>query len=410
VRRCAIDSWLHLGSSTRKAAEWLRSWIGKQERYLLWRGLAEEEVGREPCRLAASTVERWLDEAGVRAQESVPGQLEGLGPVKAVAGDGLWARLRGGGKRVALLLVDSGSGLILPPVVTLGEESARYWQGLFERARSAGLELEELRGVTSDWAGGLVAYVRERLGWLMHQRCRVNGVGAWHFWRNLSMVARLTMQAAAMGAEVVLFHEGLLVDYPEDPRQLAELVPDGPSTTRLIAIAREQGVHLSVGMAERDGDRLYITQVFCGPQGFVAKYRKTWLWLCRVGDPDAAIRDEWKWYNPGDGPAPIQLGAARASCLICADGNSERAWHQVAEAEPQVVFWPNNRHNFRSVWVQVIDRARQLGKPIVATNRVGLSGSGYCDGGAIIVSGEGHVLAHCLHPGQEEIVLADIAL
>ena len=185
VRRCAIDSWLHLGSSTRKAAEWLRSWIGKQERYLLWRGLAEEEVGREPCRLAASTVERWLDEAGVRAQESVPGQLEGLGPVKAVAGDGLWARLRGGAKRVPLLLVDSGSGLILPPVVTLGEESARYWQGLFERARSAGRESEELRGVTSDWAGGLVAYVREGLGWLMHQRCRVNGVDAWHFWRNL---------------------------------------------------------------------------------------------------------------------------------------------------------------------------------------------------------------------------------
>ena len=179
VRRCAVDSWQHLGSSTRKVAEMLRSWLGKQERYRLWCVLGQEEAGAEPCRLSASTVERWLNDAGKKAKESVPGQLEGLGPVQAVAADGLWARLRGGGKRVVLMLVDCGSGLILPPVVALGEESARYWQGLFERARSAGLELEELRGVTSDWAGGLVAYLREDLGWLMHQRC------LWHFWRNL---------------------------------------------------------------------------------------------------------------------------------------------------------------------------------------------------------------------------------
>ena len=32
VRRCAAESWLHLGCSRRRVAEWLRSWIGKQER------------------------------------------------------------------------------------------------------------------------------------------------------------------------------------------------------------------------------------------------------------------------------------------------------------------------------------------------------------------------------------------
>ena len=124
--------------------------VGQAGGYRLWRVLGQEEAGAEPCRLSASTVGRWLDEAGKKAQESVPGQLEGLGPVQAVAADGLWARGRGGAKRVVLMLVDTGSGLILPPVVAVGEESARYWQGLFERARSAGLELEELRGASSD--------------------------------------------------------------------------------------------------------------------------------------------------------------------------------------------------------------------------------------------------------------------
>lgn len=228
--------------------------------------------------------------------------------------------------------------------------------------------------------------------------------------RNLDAVAALARQAAQQGARIALFHEGLLMDYPEDPTPTAEAVPGGPSTDRLIEIARANDIYLGVGMAEQENGRLYICQAFCGPEGFVAKYRKTWLWMTRRGDTDGDIRDEWKWYNPGPGPAPFTLGGIRATCLICADGNSERAWRQVAETSPQLVFWPNNRHGFRSGWLQVMDRARQLGAPIIAANRTGRSGSGICDGGAVIVSAEGRMLAHCLVPGREEVVVADVPI
>ena len=173
---------------------------------------------------------------------------------------------------------------------------------------------------------------------------------------------------------------------------------------------RANRISLGVGLAEKEGSRLYITHVFCSPEGYVAKYRKTWLWYAHKGTVDAEIRDEHKWYNPGDGPAPFVLAGVRTTCLICADGNSERAWRQVAETTPQIVFFPNNRHHFRPGWLEVMDRARQIGIPIVATNRVGRSGTGLCDGGAIIVSGQGRILAHCLAPGQEEIVVADVEL
>ena len=63
---------------------------------------------------------------------------------------------------------------------------------------------------------------------------------------------------------------------------------------------------------------------------------------------------------------PFRLGDVRATCLICADGNSERAWTQVSETDPQLVFWPNNRHRFRHGWLEVIDRARQVGRPMLA--------------------------------------------
>src|SRR4051812_2105621 len=102
VRRSAIDHWQHLGVSTRRTAEVLRSWLGQQERWQVWRPLDPAPTEATACHLSASTVERWLDQAG------------------QVATDGLWARLRGGTKRVVLVLVDNATGLVWPPVVVAG--------------------------------------------------------------------------------------------------------------------------------------------------------------------------------------------------------------------------------------------------------------------------------------------------
>lgn len=177
VHRCAIDHWQHGGASLRRTAEFLRSWLGHQERWRLWRPL-DDGTG-EHCYLAASTVQRWLDRAGQAAQASVDGQLAGIAQTQLAGTDGLWARLKGQAQRVALLVVDSVSGLLYPPLVAQGEASEKPWQRLFERAQRAGLDLDALRGVTSDGAQGLLAYLRRHLTWVQQQRC------VWHLWRNL---------------------------------------------------------------------------------------------------------------------------------------------------------------------------------------------------------------------------------
>jgi len=84
------------------------------------------------------------------------------------------------GRRVVLLVVDSVSGLLYPPLVAAGAESAESWRRLFERARQAGLDLDGVRGITSDGAVGLLDYLRHSLGWVHHQRC------VWHVWRHVS--------------------------------------------------------------------------------------------------------------------------------------------------------------------------------------------------------------------------------
>ena len=180
VRRCAVDHWQHTGSSLRRTAEWLRSWLGHQERWQLWRPLEPEPAPAARCALSASTVQRWLDRAGQVAQQSVAGQLAEVPSSGQVGTDGLWARLRGGQKRVVLLVTDCVTGLIWPPVVVAGEATAAGWAAVFARAQAAGLVLADLQGVVSDGASGLVGYLERTLYWVNHQRC------VFHRWRHLT--------------------------------------------------------------------------------------------------------------------------------------------------------------------------------------------------------------------------------
>jgi len=191
VHRCAVDQWMHGRGSLRRVAELLRSLMGRQERWWLWQVEEARPKEQGPCFLHHSTVHRWLDQAGQKAQESVPGQLEGLPCSGQMGTDGLWARLRGGSKRVVLTLVDSVTGLIWGMVVVAQEESAASWQALFKQAQAMGLLWEKLNGLTSDGAQGLLSYLRQAFSWVHHQRC------IWHLWRSLAAdLAKAAAQAA----------------------------------------------------------------------------------------------------------------------------------------------------------------------------------------------------------------------
>jgi hypothetical protein len=193
VHRLGIDLWQHGRTSVRRGAEFVRSLLGHQERWLLWRLFDPEPEEALKCRFSPSTLHRWLDRAGEMAQGTVKGQLEGAKVSGQVGVDGLWVRLKstaeGKVKRVVLVLVDSVTGLIYPPVVVEGEEDEAPWKRLFARSQWAGLS--RLRGVTSDGASGLLRFVGKTLYFVNHQRC------VFHLWRNLAgELARQVAEAA----------------------------------------------------------------------------------------------------------------------------------------------------------------------------------------------------------------------
>ena len=222
VQRCAIDQWLHMGSSLRRVAEWVRSVVGRQERWQIWHPLGRVAVEAERCRFSPSTLQRWLDEAGRRAENGVEGLYAGVPGSGQVGADGLWARLRGGTVRVLLMLRDSVTGLLWPPVVAVGEEAAAAWEALFAQAVRAGFLLEDLRALVSDGAQGLLSYLRQSLPWVYQQRC------IFHTWRNLA--GELARQAAR-AAEQLPAEEAVTVRQRvrEELTDLVHKVLDAPS-------------------------------------------------------------------------------------------------------------------------------------------------------------------------------------
>jgi transposase-like protein len=275
VRRSAIDHWQHLGVSTRRTAEVLRSWLGQQERWQGWRPLDPAPADALACHLSASTVERWLDQAGETARATVSEQLVGVEHSGQLATDGLWARLRGKSKRVVLALVDNVTGVVWPPVVVAGEGTAAAWELLFQRAEQAGLVLSDLRGIASDGATGLESYRRQALPWVSHQRC------VFHLWRGLS--GALTAAVATAAAATDLAGAAARRAATQARRTLIGLVRRVYDATTeaeaQAALARLRAHELGPALADLVAVHLEAARVYrCGYNQGLGRASPEWLW------------------------------------------------------------------------------------------------------------------------------------
>lgn len=228
---------------------------------------------------------------------------------------------------------------------------------------------------------------------------------AGHIEKNLDNMERLAEQAAKGGAKWIQFHELTVCDYVDKPSECAELVPEGSSTARMIKLARRLDVMIAFGLAEKAPGRLYDSLVFVGPQGYLHRYHKTWLWY-QPNDWD--YRDEWARYDPGTGPELFHVEGLRATCFVCADCHSKRCIDRATALKPQVVFFPINRGI--SSFKDYADIAKKIGAPLLVSNRVGRSVTHQTLGGSVLYSAQGEILARANMEGREEILHYNLEL
>jgi predicted amidohydrolase len=221
--------------------------------------------------------------------------------------------------------------------------------------------------------------------------------------RNLAEMERLVEQAVSGGAQLVMFHELATSDYVDDIDPLAERIPDGPSCQRMGRLAGRLGCHIAFGMPEREGARRFIAYVFLGPQGLIARYRKTWLYKT---DADEGFRNEWARYDPGTGPEAFEILGLRATSLICADADSPRAIERVRRLKPDVIFFPVNRGaKLFTTYPRIVAR---MGAPTLVANRVGQSHTRDCVGGSAVYDASGQIIVEANRSGEEQIIYHDL--
>ncbi|MBI3129153.1 MAG: carbon-nitrogen hydrolase family protein [Candidatus Tectomicrobia bacterium] len=146
--------------------------------------------------------------------------------------------------------------------------------------------------------------------------------------RTIEKLRRLTAEAAIKGASLVLFPEAFVSGYPkeldfgarvgrrtpegrEDFRRYFEsaLELGGPDEAAIGRAARENKVHLVVGVMERDGGTLYCTVLFYGPDGtLLGKHRKLM--------PTAMERLIWG-FGDGSTLAALDTPLGRLGAVIC---------------------------------------------------------------------------------------------
>jgi nitrilase len=144
----------------------------------------------------------------------------------------------------------------------------------------------------------------------------------------LERVRQLASKAAGLGAQLVLFPEAFVSGYPkgldfgarvgmrvpkgrEDFKRYfkSAIEVPGPATHELGAAAKEAGIHLVIGVIEREIGTLYCTVCFFSPEGeLLGKHRKLM--------PTAMERLIWG-FGDGSTMPVIQTPLGRIGAVIC---------------------------------------------------------------------------------------------
>jgi predicted amidohydrolase len=151
---------------------------------------------------------------------------------------------------------------------------------------------------------------------------------------NVARLARAAEEVAKQGVEYAVFPETAVSGYLfSGPQQLAPFVDTipGRATAALLPILQRTGMHMSVGIAERDGATglVYNTAVLLGPGGIIGKYRKNGL------NPQ-----DQKVFAPGTtGVEVFDTPLGRIALLICYDDTYWQYARLAALRGAQIIGW-----------------------------------------------------------------------
>lgn len=165
---------------------------------------------------------------------------------------------------------------------------------------------------------------------------------------SIEKACRLIEEAASQGADIIAFPETFVPGYPfwiwtHTPTRGAPLFYElftnsvevgSDATARIAAAARKAGIHVVLGVSERDGGTLYNTQLYFNRRGeLIGRHRKL--------QPTHVERTVW---GRGDGSdlKVFDSDIGRISGLICWEHTMDLARYALTTQRQQIHIgaWP----------------------------------------------------------------------
>jgi predicted amidohydrolase len=256
---------------------------------------------------------------------------------------------------------------------------------------------------------------------------------------NFKTLEKFVGKAAAKNVQLIVFPECCLTGYwfirnltPPQLAALAEPFPSGPSTQRLIALAKKYRMSIGAGLVESGkGNVFYNSYIVALPDGRVYRHRKIQAFehpLIQAGSD----------YTVFDLP-----GGFKAGVLICYDNNVNENGRMAALLGAQVILaphqtggcrtknpnlmgliertvWDNRRKNPGAIkreflgekgrgWLMrwLPSRAHDNGTFLVFSNGVGVDDDEIRTGNAMVLDPYGRILAETCKAG-DAMVVADL--
>lgn len=134
---------------------------------------------------------------------------------------------------------------------------------------------------------------------------------------NFQKIESFAEKAHQQGAEILVFPECCITGYwclrhssRSDLIELAEVIPSGPSSQKLIALSEKTGMTIGAGLVEKDSNnKLYNSYIVAMPNGELKTHRKLHCFV----NPEMSSGDHFTVFDTPHG--------CRVGVLICYDNN-----------------------------------------------------------------------------------------
>ena len=187
---------------------------------------------------------------------------------------------------------------------------------------------------------------------------------------NFIRIENAIREAKDAGAEIACFPETALLGWVNpDAHKRAFPIP-GEDSDRLCKLAGDYDLHLCIGLAVKEGRRLYDSAVMIDNKGnILLKHRKINLLTELMSPP----------YTPGESIDAIETEFGKVGLLICADTHDSKILKCMAALKPDLLLvpygyaaiedqWPGHGKELEKV---VANTARKTKAFVIGTNLVG---------------------------------------